>query len=200
MNNNRKLLLLVFVLCQSCSQSIVMTTVIPEPLVAKIENFNLAVIYDDNIKNYEFENINSESGETIIKIDFANSQVNLFNKILQGFFPDLIELKNENNEIQPNIDLYMESKLDAFELLTPTESRNDKYAVWLKYKIDIYDHKNILLSNWHITGYGEHGTESRAPESLTRAIDLALRDAGVNLVIKIEDDFKKLIQPMSTDL
>ena len=171
MNNNPKFLLLLFVFCQSCSQSIVMTTVIPDPLVAKIENFNIAVIYDDNIKNYRFENINSESGETTIKIDFANSQVNLFNKILQGFFPDLIELKNASNEIQPNIDLYMESKLDTFELLTPTESRNDKYAVWLKYKIDIFDHKKNLLSNWNITGYGEHGTESRAPESLTRAVD-----------------------------
>ena len=176
-----------------------MTTVIPDPLVAKIENLNLAVIYDDNIKNYQFENINSESGETTIKIDFANSQVNLFNKILQGFFPDLIELKNASNEIQPNIDLYMESKLDTFELLTPTESRNDKYAVWLKYKIDIFDHKKNLLSNWNITGYGEHGTESRAPESLTRAVDLALRDVGVNLVIKIEDNFEKLVKTMSTD-
>ena len=199
MNNNPKFLLLLFVFCQSCSQSIVMTTVIPDPLVAKIENFNLAVIYDDNIKNYQFENINSESGEATIKIDFANSQVNLFNKILQGFFPDLIELENENYEIQPNIDLYMESKLDAFELLTPTESRNDKYAVWLKYKIDIFDHKKNLLSNWNITGYGEHGTESRAPESLTRAVDLALRDVGVNLVIKIEDNFEKLVKTMSTD-
>ena len=199
MNNNRKLLLLLFVLCQSCSQSIVMTTVIPEPLVAKIENFNIAVIYDDNIKNYQFENINSESGETTIKIDFANSQVNLFNKILRSFFPELIELASKNNDIYPNIDLYMESRLDAFELLSPAESRNEKYAVWLKYKIDIYDHKKILLSNWYITGYGEHGTESRAPESLTRAIDLALRDVGVNLVIKIEDNFKKLVKTMSAD-
>ena len=199
MNNNPKFLLLLFVFCQSCSQSIVMTTVIPDPLVAKIENFNLAVIYDDNIKNYQFENINSESGETTIKIDFANSQVNLFNKILQSFFPDLIELENESYEIQPNIDLYMESKLDAFELLTPTESRNDKYAVWLKYKIDIFDHKKNLLSNWNITGYGEHGTESSAPESLTRAVDLALRDVGVNLVIKIEDNFEKLVKKVSTD-
>ena len=200
MNNNRKLLLLLFILCQSCSQSIVMTTVIPEPLVAKIENINLAVIYDDNIKNYQFENINSESEEATIKIDFANSQVNLFNKILQSFFPGLIELASKNSEIYPNIDLYMESKLDTFELLSPIESRNDKYAVWLKYKIDIYDHKNILLSNWYITGYGEYGTESRASESLTRAVDLALRDVGVNLVIKIEDDFKKLVKIINTDL
>ena len=132
MNNNRKLLLLLFILCQGCSQSIVMTTVIPEALVAKIENINLAVIYDDNIKNYQFENINSESEEATIKIDFANSQVNLFNKILKSFFPGLIELTSKNNELPPNIDLYLESKLDTFELLTPTESRNDKYDFWLK--------------------------------------------------------------------
>ena len=102
-----------------------MTTVIPEPLVAKIENFKLAVIYDDSIKNYQFENTNSESAEAAIKIDFANSQVNLFNKILQTFFPGLIELASKDNEIYPNIDLYIESKLDSFELLSPTESRND---------------------------------------------------------------------------
>ena len=176
-----------------------MTTVIPDPLVTKIENLNLAVIYNDNIKNYQFENINSESEEATIKIDFANSQVNLFNKILQSFFPGLIELASKNNEIYPNIDLYLESKLDTFELLSPTESRNDKYAVWLKYKIDIYDHKKNLLSNWNITGYGEHGAESSVPDSLTKSVDLALRDVGVNLVIKIEDNFEKLVKTMSAD-
>ena len=93
----------------------------------------------------------------------------------------------------------MEAKLETFELLSPTESRNDKNAVWLKYKIDIFDQKKNLLSNWNITGYGEHGTESRTPESLTRAVDLALRDVGVNLVIKIEDNFEKLVKTVSTD-
>ena len=199
MNNNHKLLLLLTVLCQSCSQSIVMNTVIPEPLVAKIENFNLAVIYDDNIKNYQFENTNSESEEPTIKIDFANSQVDLFNKILKSFFPRLIDLSSKNNENHPDIDLYLEPQLDAFELLSPSVSGNEKYAVWLKYKINIYDNKKLLLSNWNITGYGEHGTESRAPESLTRAVDLALRDVGVNFVIKIENDFDKLVKTMSAD-
>ena len=199
MNNNFKWLLLMVVLCQSCSQSIVMNTVVPEPLVAKIENFNLAVNYNDNIQNYQFENTNSESEEVTIKIDFANSQVDLFNKILKSFFPRLIDLSSNNNAIDPSIDLYIEPKLDAFELLSPSESGNDKYAAWLKYKIDIYDNQKNLLSNWNITGYGEHGTESRAPESLTRAIDLALRDAGVNLVIKIEDDFEKLVKIKSAD-
>ena len=200
MNNNRKLLLLLFILCQSCSQSIVMTSVIPEPLVAKIENFNIAVIYDDNIKNYQFENINSASEEATIKIDFANSQVNLFNKILQSFFPGLIELPNNNSEMLSNVDLYMEPQLDAFEFLSPEESRNDKYAVWLKYKIDIFDNKKTLLSSWHITGYGEQDTLSFGRnESLTKAIDLALRDTGVNLAIQIEDDFDKLVKLISTD-
>ena len=70
----------------------------------------------------------------------------------------------------------------------------------LGFSQSIFDQKKNLLSNWYITGYGEYGTESRAPESLMRAVDLALRDVGVNLVIKIEDDFKKLVKIINTDL
>ena len=200
MNINHKLLLLLVVLCQSCTQSIVINTTVPEPLVEKIENFNLAVIYEDNIQNYQYENINSKSS-ACCEIDFSDSQLNLFRKILQSFFPGLIELPNNNSEMLSNVDLYMEPQLDAFEFLSPEESRNDKYAVWLKYKIDIYDNKKTLLSNWYITGYGEQNTGSfGVSESLTKAIELALRDTGVNLAIKIEDDFDKLVKLISTDL
>jgi len=199
-NINHKLLLLLVVLCQSCTQSIVINTTVPEPLVEKIENFNLAVIYEDNIQNYQYENINSKSS-ACCEIDFSDSQLNLFRKILQSFFPGLIELPNNNSEMLSNVHLYMEPQLDAFEFLSPEESRNDKYAVWLKYKIDIYDNKKTLLSNWYITGYGEQSTGSfGVSESLTKAIDLALRDTGVNLAIKIEDDFDKLVKLISTDL
>ena len=200
MNINHKLLLLLIVLCQSCTQSIVINTTVPEPLVEKIENFNLAVIYEDNIQNYQYENINSKSS-ACCEIDFSDSQLNLFRKILQSFFPGLIELPNNNSEMLSNVHLYMEPQLDAFEFLSPEESRNDKYAVWLKYKIDIYDNKKTLLSNWYITGYGEQNTGSfGVSESLTKAIDLALRDTGVNLAIKIEDDFDKLVKLITTDL
>ena len=199
MNINHKLLLLLVVLCQSCTQSIVINTTVPEPLVEKIKNFNLAVIYEDNIQNYQYENINSKSS-ACCEIDFSDSQLNLFRKILQSFFPGLIELPNNNSEMLSNVDLYMEPQLDAFEFLSPEESRNDKYAVWLKYKIDIYDNKKTLLSSWHITGYGEQDTGSfGGNESLTKAIDLALRDTGVNLAIQIEDDFDKLVKLISTD-
>ena len=200
MNNNCKLLLLLCVLCQSCSQSIIMNTIIPEPLVGIIEEVNVAVMYDENILDYQFENTNANSGESTIKIDFSRSQINLFSKILNSFFPDHIELPTNDSKLDPNIDFYMQIKLDAFELLTPTESRNDKYAVWLKYKIDIYDNKKIILSNWNITGYGEYETGSGAVDSLTNAVDLALRDAGVNLAIKIEDNFDSLVKLRSTDL
>ena len=200
MNINHKLLLLLVVLCQSCTQSIVINTTVPEPLVEKIDNFNLAVIYEDNIQNYQYENINSKSS-ACCEIDFSDSQLNLFRKILQSFFPGLIELPNNNSEMLSNVHLYMEPQLDAFEFLSPEESRNDKYAVWLKYKIDIYDNKKTLLSNWYITGYGEQSTGSfGVSESLTKAIDLALRDTGVNLAIKIEDDFDKLVKLITTDL
>jgi len=177
-----------------------MNSVIPEPLVTKIDNVHLGVSYDDSIKNYKFINTNSESSEAEIKIDLSDSQVNLFNKILQSYFSEITELTNNNNDIYKDIDLYLEAKLDSFELLSPELSRNDKYAVWLKYKVILYGNKKTLLSRWDITGYGEEVTGSGVTESLTRAVDLAIRDVGVNLIIQIEDNLDKFKTNKSTDL
>ncbi len=43
MNHNSKFLLLFVLFCQGCSQSVVVNTVIPDPLVSKIKNYNIAV-------------------------------------------------------------------------------------------------------------------------------------------------------------
>ena len=176
-----------------------MNSVIPEPLVTKIENVHLGISYDESIQNYKFINTNSESSEAEIKIDLSVSQVNLFNKILQSYFSEITELTSNNNDIYKGIDLYLEAKLASFELLSPELSRNDKYAVWLKYKVILYDSKKTLLSKWDITGYGEQATGSRVTESLTRAVDLAIRDVGVNLIIQIEENLDKFKTKVSTD-
>ena len=68
-----------------------MNSVIPEPLVTKIENVHLGISYDESIQNYKFINTNSESSEAEIKIHLSVSQVNLFNKILKSYFSEIKE-------------------------------------------------------------------------------------------------------------
>ena len=65
----------------------------------------------------------------------------------------------------------------------------------MKYKINIYDQKKDLIQNWSITGYGEQLTGSfEGNDAILNAINIALRDVGANLTIKLENDMQELLE------
>jgi hypothetical protein len=195
MHHNSKLLILFVFFFQGCSQSIVVNTVIPDPLVSKIKNYNIAVVYGPDIQSFQFENTGLESSDIALTIDFQDSQMITFSRILNGFFSNLTTLDSSNNEIITGINLYLEIKLETIEYLSPVQSGSEKHAIWFNYKINIFDHTRTLITSWNITGYGEDTIGSlRSTQSLEKAIDSGLRDVGVNISMKIEDDFKKLIE------
>ena len=195
MHHHSKFLLLFVLFCQSCSQSIVVNTVIPDPLVSKIKNYNIAVVYGPDIQNFQFKDTDIEPSDIILSIDFQDSQMITFSRILNGFFSNLTNLDNSNNEIITGIDLYLEIKLETIEYLSPIQSGSEKHAIWFNYKINIFDRTRTSITSWNITGYGEDTIGSlKSTQSLEKAIDSGLRDVGVNLSMKIEDDFKKLIE------
>ena len=195
MHHNSKFLLLFVLCCQGCSQSIVVNTMIPDPLVSKIKNYNIAVLYGPDIQNFQFEDTDIEPSDITLSINFQDSQMITFSKILNGFFSNLTTLDSSNNEIITGIDLYLEIKLETIEYLSPMQSGSEKHAIWFNYKINIFDLTRTPISSWKITGYGEDTVGSlKSTQSLEKAIDTGLRDVGVNLSMKIEDDFKKLIE------
>ena len=200
MHHHSKFLLLFVLFCQSCSQSIVVNTVIPDPLVSKIKNYNIAVIYGPDIQNFQFEDTDIEPSDITLSIDFQDSQMITFSRILNGFFSNITTLDSSNNEIITGIDLYLEIKLQTIEYLSPMQSGSEKHAIWFNYKINIFDLTRTPITTWNITGYGEDTYNEgiigslKSTQSLEKAIDTGLRDVGVNLSMKIEDDFKKLIE------
>ena len=195
MNRNSKFLLLFVLFCQGCSQSIVVNTVIPDPLVSKIKNYNIAVVYGPDIQNFQFEDTDIEPSDITLSINFQDSQMITFSRIFNGFFSNLTNLDNSNKEIITGIDLYLEIKLETIEYLSPMQSGSEKHAIWFNYKINISDRTRTHITAWNITGYGEDTIGSfKSTQSLEKAIDSGLRDVGVNLSMKIEDDFKKLIE------
>ena len=195
MHHNSKFLLLLVLFCQSCSQSIVVNTVIPDPLVSKIKNYNIAVVYGPDIQNFQFEDTDIEPSDITLSIDFQDSQMITFSRILNGFFSNLTTLDSSNNEIITGINFYLEIKLETIEYLSPIQSGSEKHAIWFNYKINIFNHTRTSITSWNINGYGEDTIGSlKSTQSLEKAIDSGLRDVGVNLSMKIEDDFKKLIE------
>ena len=80
-----------------------------------------------------------------MEINFQDTQKNIFTIILNSFL-DNNDISDSFENISDNsADLIMGFNLESFEFLTPQIASNDKYSVWIKYKINIYDQKKDLI-------------------------------------------------------
>ena len=187
--------ILILILISSCtSQSITILSSIPQPLVKKNENISVITVYEDKVKNYLFESTPIETTDYTWDIDFQDAQKKIFNTIFDSFFSISIERESFDLLNNDEADIIMSVDLDKFEYLTPQLASNDKFSIWFKYKIKLYDSKLDLIQNWDITGYGEQESGSfDNNQSMANAINIALRDVGANLTIKLEKEKNDLL-------
>jgi len=196
--SNRIASFLLIVLIYGCSQSLIISTNIPSPLVNQVDNIRVLVNYDENIINYQFKSTNIEKNESPWEIEFNDSHKKLFDKILNGFFNNSIQMEANSEPLNDANYIVINIKLDKFEFLTPSLASNDKYSVWLKYDILLTNTEREYSEKWNITGYGEQETASlNQNQALINAIDLALRDTGANLTIKMEEEMESIVSAIT---
>ena len=196
--SNRIASFLLIVLIYGCSQSLIISTNIPSPLVDQVDNIRVLVNYDENIINYQFKSTNIEKNESPWEIEFNDSHKKLFDKILNGFFNNSIQMEPNSEPLNDANYIVINIKLDKFEFLTPSLASNDKYSVWLKYDILLTNTEREYSEKWNITGYGEQETASlNQNQALINAIDLALRDTGANLTIKMEEKMESIVSAIT---
>lgn len=196
--SNRIASFLLIVLIYGCSQSLIISTNIPSPLVNQVDNIRVLVNYDENIINYQFKSTNIEKNESPWEIEFNDSHKKLFDKILNGFFNNSIQMEPNSEPLNDANYIVINIKLDKFEFLTPSLASNDKYSVWLKYDILLTNTEREYSEKWNITGYGEQETASlNQNQALINAIDLALRDTGANLTIKMEEKMESIVSAIT---
>ena len=191
-----KLILSIFIVILSgcTSQSITISSSIPVPLVISNNDLRVVSYFGNNVANYQFSSEVLEETNNSWEINFQDTQKNIFTIILNSFFDDNEITDSLDNISDTSVDLIMGFNLESFEFLTPQIASNNKYSVWIKYKINIYDQKKELIQNWLITGYGEQLTGSfEGNDAILNAINIALRDVGANLTIKLENDMQELI-------
>ena len=185
---------LIIVVSGCTSQSITISTSIPPPLVISNSDLRVVSFFNDNVNNYQFKSEVLEKTDNSWEINFQDTQKNIFTIILNSFFDNNNISDNFDNISDTSADLIIGFNLESFELLTPQIASNDKYSIWIKYKINIYDQKKDLIQNWSITGYGEQLTGAfKGNDAILNAISLALRDVGANLTIKLESDMQELL-------
>ena len=189
----KKIIILQSIFLIGCgSQSLIIDTYIPSPLVAKNNDINAVILYEDELNDFTFMPQELQQKEATLEIKFGDTQVKLFENIFSSFFTLERDLQ-DNQESLSN--LQIDISLDKFEYLTPQMAANQKYSVWFKYNIKFSDSSMSLIDNWIITGYGEQETGVfQGDEAFSRAIQIALRDTGANLSIKTQNEIDNILK------
>jgi len=166
------------------SQVTVNDPTIPDPLVDKIP-LSVAVRYPDAFEHF----IHKEQliGKEKWTIDLGRSNELLFTKLFTSMFDELIVIDDGRDPKGMPIDAYIEPSIDAFEFSTPNQSQSEAFAVWIRYRIKIFDNEGDQFANWPISAYGKSQTTTMGgDDALRRAAVLAMRDAAALIVMQMD--------------
>ena len=120
-------------------------------------------------------------------IDLGSSNRALFTQLFGHMFESVTVLGAEDDPKRMGLDALIEPTIDAFEFSTPAQSRTEAFAVWIRYRLKVYDRDGMLISNWLVAAYGKSQTTTlNKDEALRRAAILAMRDAAALMIMKFD--------------
>ena len=69
----------------------------------------------------------------------------------------------------------------------PSQSKTESYAVWIRYRLKIYDNAGDVYANWPLSAYGKSEQFGLGgDEPLKRAAILAMRDAAALMIMNLD--------------
>jgi len=185
--NRRALLGLLFVgMLGGCASNVTLKTpTIPEPLLEQID-MSVGVRMPAEFEHYVHEEM--VYGHEEWSIDLGRSNAALFEQLFAYMFTEVTILgPDDNPELMP-LDALIEPTIDAFEFSTPGQSNTEAFAVWIRYRLKVFDPDGQLVSNWPVAAYGKSQTTKLGGSSaLQRAAVLAMRDAAALMIMKFDN-------------
>lgn len=156
---------------------------IPEPLVKQLP-LKVAVRYPDVFNNFVHEE--QVIGKEKWSIDLGPSNRLLFTQLFSSMFTELTVIDSETDPGDLEVDALIEPSIDAFEFSVPNQSQTDDFAVWIRYRLKIFDSEGVQIANWPIAAYGKSLTTTfGGNEALQRAAVLAMRDAAALIILQM---------------
>jgi len=172
-------------LLAGCASNVKMAPpTVPVPLVNKIP-VSVGLRMPANFDSFVHEE--SVYGRDNWSIDLGGSNRALFTQLFGHMFESVTVLSESDDPTQMALDALIEPSIDAFEFSTPTQSNTESFAVWIRYRLKVYDNQGTLISNWPVAAYGKSETSSLSKdEALRRAAVLAMRDAAALMIMKFD--------------
>lgn len=153
----------------------------PYPLTAGLR-------FGDNIEAFTYEET-LPSGATYT-IDLGNASAQVFIETFEDMFERIVVVP-PGEDPPPGLDLLVQPSLVALEFATPAQTVTEDYAVWIRYKIQVYDGAGKEQALYSLSAYGKSLRESAmggSKAALSSAAEQALRDAGVLLLTRFDKD------------
>lgn len=185
--NRRVLLGLLFVgMLGGCASNVTLKTpTIPEPLLEQID-MTVGVRMPAEFEHYIHEEM--VYGHEEWSIDLGRSNAALFEQLFAFMFSEVTILGPDDNPQLMPLDALIEPTIDAFEFSTPGQSNTEAFAVWIRYRLKVFDPDGNLVSNWPVAAYGKSQTTKLGGSSaLQRAAVLAMRDAAALMIMKFDN-------------
>jgi len=158
---------------------------IPTPLINKIPA-SVGLRMPENF--YHFVHEEQVYGREEWSIDLGASNAALFTQLFGYMFQNVIVLTDSDDPKTLAIDALIEPSIDAFEFSVPNQSKTDSFAVWIRYRIRVYDFDGNEVANWPVSAYGKSQAASvSGSQALQRAAILAMRDAAALMIIKLDE-------------
>jgi hypothetical protein len=157
---------------------------IPTPLIDQYP-MSVAVRFPEAFDHFVHEE--QVIGKEKWTIDLGRSNRLLFTQLFGSMFEEFMVLDDTTDPKELPIDALIEPSIDAFEFSVPNQSQTDEFAVWIRYRIKIFDSEGIQIANWPIAAYGKSQTSTFGGDAaLRRAAVLAMRDAAALIIMQMD--------------
>lgn len=157
---------------------------IPEPLLEPMA-VTVSVRFPKNFRafTHEEEIVGAEDWS----IDLGRSNEALFTQLFGYMFEKVTVIGPKDDPYALDIDAHIEPSIDAFEFSVPNQTKTDFFAVWIRYRIEVFDSTGERIANWPLAAYGKSRTDTLGGSAaLERAAVLAMRDAAALMIDKLD--------------
>ncbi len=173
-------------LLSGCGANVTLETpTIPAPLLEQLP-MTVGLRMPENFEHFVHEE--SIYGQKEWSIDLGRSNAALFEQLFAYMFAGVVVLGPDDDPKTMALDAVIEPSIDAFEFSTPEQSNTEAFAVWIRYRLKVYDSAGDLTSNWPVAAYGKSQTTTMGGSAaLQRAAVLAMRDAAALMIMKFDN-------------
>jgi len=177
--------ILTSLLAVGCASSVtVANPTIPAPHFEKLP-LDVAVRIPAEFNSFIHEE--NVLGRNTWTIDLGSSNASFFTQLFGYMFNNVIVLGPDDNAMDYTFDALVEPRIEGFEFSIPNQSKTNAFAVWIRYRMQVFDSVGNSAATWTVSAYGKSQKQGLGgTKSLQRAAVLAMRDAAALILMQMD--------------